>query len=192
MIKSEICDIIIIGDFMSKTKKIVFLAILAALASVLSIADRYLSGAIFPTIPGAKIGIANIIILIALINYDFKDTFILVLLKALIGGLLAFGLTSFIIGGIASFLSFVVMYLLMKLKDKISLFAISIAGAIVHTTSQLFTIKIMYGMGNEVFAYGFYLYLIAIISAIALAILAIYLNKFYINIYNKKEDENKD
>jgi len=173
---------------MSRTRKLVHLAILAALASVLSIADRYLSGAIFASIPGAKIGIANIIILIALINFDFKETFSLVLVKALIGGLLAFGLTSFIIGGIASFLSFIVMYFLMKLKDKISIFGISIAGALVHTTSQLFTIKFMYGMGNEVFAYGFYLYLIALISAVVLAILAIYVNKLYTNIYNKKEE----
>jgi len=177
---------------MSRTRKIVFLAILAALASVLSIVDRYVSGAIFSFIPGAKIGIANIIILIALMNHDFKETFALVLLKALIGGLLAFGLTSFIIGGIASFLSFIVMYFLMKIKNKISLYSISIAGAIIHTTSQLFTIKFMYGMGNEVFAYGFYLYLIAIISAVVLAILAFYVNKLYLNIYNKKEDENKD
>ena len=36
---------------MSRTRKIVFLAILAALASVLSIVDRYVSGAIFSFIP---------------------------------------------------------------------------------------------------------------------------------------------
>ncbi len=177
---------------MTRTRKIIFLAILASLASVLSIVDRYISGFIFSTIPGAKIGIANIIILISLMNYDFKDTFLLVLLKALIGGLLAFGLTSFIIGGIASFLSFIVMYLLMKLKKYISIFGISVAGSLVHTTSQLFTIKFMYGMGNEVFAYGLYLYLIAFISAIILAVLATYVNKLYMNIYNKKENENKE
>ena len=59
--------------------KIVSVAILVALASVLSLFDRYISSAflsMFPTVllifPYFKIGIANIIILVIIYNFDFK------------------------------------------------------------------------------------------------------------------------
>ena len=96
------CDILKIGENMTKTQKIVHLAIFAAIASVVSVLDRYISSFIFPLIPGAKIGFANIVVMVALLNFDFKDCIILVLLKVLIGNLRFFGLTCFFIGGAAS------------------------------------------------------------------------------------------
>ena len=173
---------------MSRTKKIIHLAILAAVASIFSIVDRYVSGLIFPLIPGAKIGIANLVVLIAMMNFDFKESLIVVILKSLIGGLLFFGLTSFIIGGSASIISFFVMYLVMKLfKDKISMVGVSMCGGATHCLTQLFVIMIMYGMGEVVFVYGLYLLIISIISSFVLGLLAIKTNDLYMHICNKKE-----
>lgn len=175
---------------MSRTKKIIHLAILAAIASVFSIVDRYVSGLIFPLIPGAKIGIANIVILISLINFTFKDSLLVTILKSLIGGLLFFGLTSFIIGGTASLASLLVMYLIkILLKDHVSTIGISLCGGVTHCLVQLLVIMIMYGIGEIIFVYGLYLLIISIVSSIVLGLLAIKTSELYMHIYNKKESE---
>lgn len=175
---------------MSRTKKIIHLAILAAIASVFSVVDRYVSGLIFPLIPGAKIGIANIVILISLINFTFKDSLLITILKSLIGGLLFFGLTSFIIGGIASLASLLVMYLIkILLKDHVSTVGISLCGGVTHCLVQLLVIMIMYGIGEIIFVYGLYLLIISIVSSIVLGLLAIKTSELYMHIYNKKESE---
>ena len=175
---------------MSRTKKIIHLAILAAIASIFSVVDRYVSGLIFPLIPGAKIGIANIVILISLINFTFKDSLIITILKSLIGGLLFFGLTSFIIGGFASLASLLVMYLIKTLlKEHVSVVGISLFGGVCHCIVQLLVIMVMYGIGEIIFIYGLYLLIISIVSSIILGLLAIKTSELYMHIYNKKESE---
>lgn len=175
---------------MTKTQKIIHLAILASIASVASILDRYLSSFIFPLIPGAKIGLANIVVMIALLNFDFKDCLILVILKVLIGNLLFFGLTSFFIGGAASLLSFLVMYTIKKYLNRyFSILGIGIIGAFVHCLVQLLVIMLIYNMGKEVFIYGFYLMIISIVSGFVLALVSLKVNVLYTHTYNKKENE---
>lgn len=177
---------------MTRTKRIIHIAILASLASAISILDRYLSLALFPFIPGAKIGLANIIVLVALMNFDFKECLLIVFLKALIGNLIPFGLTSFIIGGTASLVSFLVMYVIKRhLAKYVSYVGIGTTGAFFHTIVQVMIIIVMYKMSAEVFVYGYfyYLLLIALISGVLLSIISIRVNKLYTHIYNKKEDE---
>ena len=44
------------------------IAILASLASCISIIDKIISASLFPFLPGIKIGIANVIILVSLLK----------------------------------------------------------------------------------------------------------------------------
>lgn len=176
---------------MSRTQKIVHLAIFAAIASAVSVLDRYVSSFIFPLIPGAKIGLANIVVMIALLNFDFKECIVLVSLKVLIGNLLFFGLTSFFIGGSASFASFLVMYAIKRYLNKyFSMLGIGMIGAFIHSIIQLLVIMIMYNMGKETFIYGFYLIIISIISGLIIALISLKVNSLYTHIYNKKENKN--
>lgn len=176
---------------MTKTQKIVHLAIFAAIASVVSVVDRYISSFIFPLIPGAKIGLANIVVMVALLNFDFKDCLILVILKVLIGNLLFFGLTSFFIGGCASLISFLAMYLIIRYLNKcFSILGIGVIGAFIHCIVQLLVIMLMYSFGKETFIYGFYLIIISIISGLILAFVSLKVNELYTHIYNKKENKN--
>ena len=184
------CDILKIGENMTKTQKIVHLAIFAAIASVVSVLDRYISSFIFPLIPGAKIGLANIVVMVALLNFDFKDCIILVLLKVLIGNLLFFGLTSFFIGGAASLVSFLIMYVLKRYLNKaFSIIGIGMIGAFTHSIVQLLVIMLIYSFGKETFIYGFYLIIISIASGVIMSLIALNVNDLYTHIYNKKENE---
>ena len=184
------CDILKIGENMTKTQKIVHLAIFAAIASVVSVLDRYISSFIFPLIPGAKIGLANIVVMVALLNFDFKDCIILVLLKVLIGNLLFFGLTSFFIGGAASLVSFLIMYVLKRYLNKaFSIIGIGMIGAFTHSIVQLLVIMLIYSFGKETFIYGFYLIIISIAFGVIMSLIALKVNDLYTHIYNKKENE---
>jgi len=182
---------------MSKTKKltekIVHLAILVSIGVIFSLIDKYISALIFPSIPGARIGFANIIILIGILNYDFKDCLILALLKSLISGLLFSGLTTFIIGGTATMISFFAMYFLKKIAhETITNVGISCIGGLLHTITQLFVIMLIYNMGADVFVYGAYLLAISLVSSILIGVLSIKINIIYKKIYNNDNNKTKD
>lgn len=166
-------------------KIIILISILASLASIIGIIDKIVSSLIIPNIPGIKIGLANIIIIYAIYKYDFKVSFLIALLKAVIVGLLFGSISSFIIGGVSTIISYLVMVIVYKFYNKyISTITISILGGFVHINTQLLIIKIMYKLGNEIYMYGAILITISLITSIIVGYLANKLNKVNINTIN--------
>lgn len=167
--------------------KIVSVAILVALASVLSLFDRYISSAflsMFPTVllifPYFKIGIANIIILVIIYNFDFKYSLIAVILKSCILGLFALnGLTSFIIGFSGTILSYFVMYFLKKASNK-SYFMIfvSMAGGFSHSLGQIIASLTFYNALNinSFLLYSPLILTIGLISGVLIGLITFKLN----------------
>lgn len=168
--------------------KIVRVAILVALASVLSLFDRYISGAFLSMFPGVllifpyfKIGIANIIILVIIYNFDFKYSLVSVILKSCILGLFALnGLTSFIIGFSGTILSYFVMYFLKKVSNK-SYFMIfvSMAGGFSHSFGQICSSLMFYQTLNiqSFLLYSPFILLIGLISGILIGLITFKLNE---------------
>lgn len=161
-------------------KRIVLLSILAAFAICLSFLDRQISMAAFPNLPQAKIGLANIIILVALYHFDFKETLILVILKATIGNLYYGGFTAIIIGGSASLVSFIGMYLLLKFfKKYLSAVGISVVGGFLHIITQIFVIGMMYVyIGDVLLYYGAILVLLSLITSVIIGLIVNRLNTY--------------
>lgn len=122
---------------MIPTKKLAVIAILVAQASVLHFLES-----MFPSplpIPGVKLGLANIITLLALIVFDFKTTLQITVLRTILGSLLSGTLL-----GIGFFMSFsgaitaaFLMAFLLRFVKGFSLVGISIAGAAAHNLGQL-------------------------------------------------------
>lgn len=147
-------------------KNITTIALFTALASIIGIIDKIITNSIIPSMPGIKIGIANVIILSLIYNNKFSEVMIVVILKSIIVGLIYGNLTTFIIGGSASFCSFIVMYVCFKyLKKHISVITISIIGGITHINIQLIMIKVIYKMGIELYSYGLVLIIISTITS---------------------------
>jgi len=100
---------------MMKLRKIVFLGIMVAISIVVSIVEAQISTFLF-IIPGVKLGLANIVTLVILYIYGWKDAlFVLVLrigLVALLYSAMPAPLMSFA-GGI---LAFSVMVIFQKSK----------------------------------------------------------------------------
>lgn len=170
-----------------QTKQMVLLAILTALAVVLSLVDKTITFAAFPYLPTAKIGLANLIVLIAIFNFHFKEAFLLVVLKIILANLLLLGPMSFIIGGPASLLSFLAMFVLYYYgKNKLSPIGISVAGGFIHITVQLFITYYVYTLGEVIMIYGGILVLVSLVTSVVIGVVVKKLNQYYIQIVNEK------
>ncbi|WP_020615468.1 Gx transporter family protein [Paenibacillus daejeonensis] len=117
-------------------RRLTMVAIFASLAVVLGIVESMIPFAV--AIPGAKLGLGNIVVVVALLFFGGKDTIMLIVVKTL--------LTAFILGSFSTFLfsimgalaSFLVMLAMMKLgSGSFSLISISIVGGIFHNLGQL-------------------------------------------------------
>ena len=103
-------------------------------------------------IPGAKLGLANLVIIIVLYKTDWKEALLLSVVRIVLAGFLfgnLFGILYSLAGGI---LSLAVMALL-KRSGPFSIIGVSMAGGVSHNVGQL----IMAMLVVETYAVGYYL-----------------------------------
>ena len=116
------------------TKKVAYCAMLTALAMIFGYVE-----ALIPFgfgIPGIKLGIANIVIVLALYMFPAYQVFMIQLARIVLVPFL-FGNISMMIYSLAGgILSFLVMLLLKKTKE-FSVTGVSIAGGVSHNIGQL-------------------------------------------------------
>lgn len=139
------------------------LGILLSLACVLYYFEFFFLNP-FTSLPGAKLGIANIITLMSVYWWGWKEGLVISLLRVLIvnillGGL--FGLSFFLslIGGVGSA---IIMGLLSKRKD-LTITFVSIVGALSHNISQLILVSFFISH-RSIFFYFPFLLIFAIIT----------------------------
>lgn len=122
---------------MSKNQRLVYIALLAAQAVIISLIERSIPSPFF-FMPGAKIGLANIITCIALYTLTIKDAGKVVLIRIVLATLLGGTLSTFIYSATGALLSFLSMLAVKNLRVlPISLIGVSIAGAVFHNVGQL-------------------------------------------------------
>ena len=120
---------------MSQVKKLTLYANLLAIAIVLNVLESWIN--VIP-VPGAKIGLANIVTLVVLVLYNPKDSILLVVMRVIIVSLLTGNLLNPIFymslsGGIFASLAMAFIY-------KLNFFGIpgvSIFGSLFHTLGQI-------------------------------------------------------
>ncbi len=89
-------------------------------------------------IPGAKIGLPNVVTLVALYSLGFWGTLAITLMRTTIAAFLFSSPVSWFYSVAGGIISLIVMFALMQIfKEKISFMAVSITGAIVHNIAQL-------------------------------------------------------
>ncbi len=127
-------------------KKISRLSMLLALSVALNIIETFVP--LFNgIIPGLKLGLANIVILISLYIYGFNDTLLLSILRVFIVGILRTGLfsMSFFFSLSGAILSICMMFVAKKIS-KLSIIGISIVGSLSHTIGQILIAVIFYNI----------------------------------------------
>ncbi|MDE6047886.1 MAG: Gx transporter family protein [Anaeroplasmataceae bacterium] len=127
---------------MNKTKRLCIIAMLLAMAIVLNILESFIHFGI----PGVKLGLANIIILIMLYEFKSYEALAVDVLRILLVGLLRGNFLSptFIMSLSGGLLSFLIMYLFSRIKV-FSPIGVSVLGAVSHATGQVIAAILMLG-----------------------------------------------
>ena len=122
---------------MSRTQKNVYIALLAAQAVVVSLIEGLVPN-LLAFAPGAKVGLANIVTLVAIFTLSYKDSFKVVGMRLLLTSLLAGTLSTFMYSFAGSLLSYLGMLLVYQLGPKrVSFIGISATGGILFNVGQL-------------------------------------------------------
>ncbi len=129
---------------MSKYKKYAIIIILATNAILISILELLIPVPI--PVPGVKLGLANIITILAIVFLNFKDVLFIVTVRSLVVALLTRGvimLAFSLSGGILSATVMTILY--KKFSNLFSIRGISITGAIVHNSTQIVVASLILG-----------------------------------------------
>lgn len=121
---------------MSKSiKRLVTLALFTAMALTIFVVEAQIP--IPVPIPGVKLGLANVITLIVLVQYRARDAVSVLLLRILLGSIFTGMLTSLIYSLCGGLLCYAGMALLCRLLNRKHLWFISMIGAILHNIGQI-------------------------------------------------------
>lgn len=158
----------------SELNKIVTLSMLLSLSIVLQIVEGLIP--IPFLIPGIKLGLANIIIIIILYKYGYKYAITIGLLRVIIASMLrnGFGI-NFIFSIVGVLMSITIMNIFIK-KSKLSMIGVSMAGSNFHIIGQLIMASLIYK--SNIF-YITHLPIMLIISLITGFIIGELSNKLY-------------
>ncbi|MCD7822703.1 MAG: Gx transporter family protein [Oscillospiraceae bacterium] len=128
---------------MSKTRRIALCGVLAGLGFGLSYLEMLLPS---PGIVGAKLGLANLAVLVALYLFSWKEAAAVSGVRIILSWLLFGSFTGLIYSLAGGFLSLLVMSLLKKI-DRFSPVGVSIAGGVGHNLGQILAALLMLGSG---------------------------------------------
>lgn len=117
-----------------KTKKIAYLGLLTALAFIFSYIETLVPVNI--GIPGAKLGLANLVILVALYTIGERNAFLLSVVRIVLVGFTFSNLASMLYSMAGGILSFGAMYLA-KRSGKLSVTGVSVMGGVFHNIGQI-------------------------------------------------------
>lgn len=122
---------------MSRTFRIVFIGLLVSQALVLYTVESMIP---VPFIaPGAKLGLTNLITVIALYTLNSKkDVFLIIILRLLLSTMFSGNLSTFMYSAAGAILSYFMMIFVKTIfKGKVSIIGVSASGAFFHNVGQL-------------------------------------------------------
>ena len=123
---------------MNKNRRLALVALLSVLAIAIGLFERQFFFFLM-VIPGAKLGLANVITLIALHWLPPKDVLHIIVTRLLLTAFLSGTLSTLLYSSAGALLSFVVMYACYKrLNRYLSILGISLVGGFMHSLGQLF------------------------------------------------------
>ena len=147
---------------MEKAKQISLSAVLIALALALSYTERFIPLQLVIPLPGIKLGLANIVTLVALYLFKTRYAFFILIPRCIFGALFGGGITGLMFSLTGGILALLAMAVLQRIGI-FSVYGVSILGAAVHNMGQILVAMVLM---NSVYvgAYLPYLLIIAIMT----------------------------
>lgn len=137
---------------MTGTRVLAATAVLTAIASVLHAVEAWLP--VPYVVPGAKLGLANIIALYAVVSMGLGQALSISVLRTLLGGLLSgtFLSTGYFLSTAGALASTVVMYAASRMsRGHLSVVGVSVVGAFTHNLAQLLAAALLLAQAGVMF-----------------------------------------
>ena len=150
------------------------MSILTALALIVFIIEAQIPSL---TIPGIKLGLANIITLIALVFLGRKQAGMILAVRIILGSIFVGSVGTIVFSGTGGVLCYIVMSLTVYRFPPQQLWVVSVLGAIAHNTGQLLAAALVMRT-LAVFAYTPVLLISAVISGGFTGLCAVYICKY--------------
>ncbi len=144
-----------------KYKKVAFLGCCTALALVLSYMET-LFPPLIASLPGIKMGLANIVILFVLYRFRVRDAAMVSFVRIALSSLLFGSSVMFLYSAAGAFLSLLGMAILCRLGF-LSEVGTSVAGAVLHNIGQILVAMCLLGTAEL----GYYLIVLAVSGTIS-------------------------
>lgn len=128
----------------SKAYRIALYGILIALAFILSWLETFLPNPLEGMVPGIKLGLANMIVIIALFRLGFPAATVISLLRVLLTAF-TFGNLSMLFYSLAGAVLSLLSMKLLQHSDRFSATGISIAGGLSHNIGQITVAMLILG-----------------------------------------------
>lgn len=159
---------------MSRLRRIIFIALLVAQGVIIGLIENMIPYP-FAFAPGAKLGLANLITIIALFTMPKRESFMLLWMRLILTTLLGGSISTFLYSMSGALLSYGGMLLVKQLGPKrVSIIGISATGGFMHNVGQLVTASWI-ARSWTVMLYLPILSFLGILSGIAIGISANYL-----------------
>ena len=150
---------------MTKTKRLTLCAVLIALALALSYTERFIPLQMVIPLPGVKLGLANIVTLVALYLLGPKAAFAILIPRCFFGAVFGGGITGLAFSLTGGILAMVAM-LLAKKVPIFSIYGVSILGAAAHNIGQILAAMVLMN-SRYIGAYLPYLLVVALFTGFA-------------------------
>ena len=149
-----------------RRSRVAFLGLFTAFAMILSFVESQIPT--FVAIPGIKLGLPNIAIIVILYRFGWKEASVISLLRVLLTSLLFGTVLSMLYSFAGAILSLIVMILLKKLLSTVT---ISVLGGVFHNVGQIL-VAIMVTETQQLIYYLPVLIISGVISGVAVGMVS--------------------
>lgn len=127
---------------MGKAKQVSLCAVLIALALALSYAERFLPLQLLIPLPGVKLGLANVVTLVALWLLKARYAWMILLCRCVLGAVFGGGITGLAFSLCGGILALGVMLAAKKIP-LFSVYGVSVLGAAAHSVGQILAAMVL-------------------------------------------------
>lgn len=120
---------------MAKTKKLALMAMLTAASLIVFVIEAQIPAPV--PVPGVKLGLANVITLVAMLLLGRREAGLILLVRIAMGSVFAGGVSGFIFSICGGVLAYAVMCLTVRALPLKMLWVVSALGAVAHNIGQL-------------------------------------------------------
>lgn len=120
----------------NKVHQLTLCAILVSMALVLSYMEHFIPLQMLIPLPGVKLGLANVVTLMALFFLDGQSAFTILILRCVLGSAFGGGISGLAFSLTGGLLAMTVMCIFKRWK-RISVYGVSVLGAAAHNVGQI-------------------------------------------------------